>query len=300
MDDGTRVIVGIGEILWDELPGGKRLGGAPANFVYHVRELGGEGVQPLLVSCVGPDQPGREALARWKNLFLSRKFIASDPDHPTGVVTVALDPQGKPFFDIARNAAWDYLPESPQGTALAASADAVCFGTLAQRSPKSKKTIRHFLRRTKPECLRILDLNLRDPYYSREVVEESLSLASVLKINSDEFRVLAEDFVIAGGESAVAAGLLKRWKLRLVAITHGDKGSTLYIPGASITHGGFPNTATDTVGAGDAFSAAVAVGLLNGFPLEKISECANRAASYVCTRPGAMPEMPEEIKGLFR
>jgi fructokinase len=300
MDGGTRVIVGIGEILWDEFPGGKQLGGAPANFIYHVRELGGDGIQPLLVSCVGPDQPGREALARWEKLSLSRKFIARDPDHPTGAVTVALDTQGKPVFDIARNAAWDYLPESPQGMALATAADAVCFGTLAQRSPKSRKTIHHFLRRTKPECLRILDINLRAPFYSREVVEESLSLASVLKINSAEFHVLAEVFLIAGGESAVAAGLMQRWKLRLVAITHGDKGSSLFIPGASSFHGGYPVAATDTVGAGDAFSAAVAVGMLNGFPLEKISACANRAASYVSTRPGAMPELPEEIKNLFR
>ncbi|MGB7537891.1 MAG: carbohydrate kinase [Anaerolineales bacterium] len=300
MDGATRVIVGLGEILWDIFPGGKQLGGAPANFVYHVRELGGGGTQPLLVSCVGPDESGREALARWDALSLSRAFIAVDAEHPTGAVTVALDPRGMPVYDIARNAAWDFLPESPPWMELAAAADAVCFGTLAQRSPQSRKTISNFLHHTKTDCLRILDINLRDPFFSREVVDESLSMAGVLKTNSDEFRVLADYFSIAGGESAVAAGLMRRWKLRLVALTRGEKGSTLYTPNASSTHDGFPVASVDTVGAGDAFSAAVAVGMLGGYPLDRISACANRAASYVCTRPGAMPEMPDEVKKLFR
>jgi fructokinase len=300
MDGEMRVIVGIGEILWDVFPGGKQLGGAPANFIYHVRELGGVGIQPVLVSCVGPDESGREVLARWDGLSLCREFIAVDAEHPTGAVTVALDPQGMPVYDIARNAAWDFLPESPPLMELAAAADAVCFGTLAQRSPQSRKTIHNFLRQTKPECLRILDINLRDPFYTRETVEESLAMANVLKINDGELRVLADTFSIAGGEKAVAAGLMQHWTLRLVALTRGENGSTLFTPGASSAHGGFPVRSTDTVGAGDAFSAAVAVGMLSGFTLEKISECANRAASYVCTRPGAMPEMPEAIKVLFR
>jgi fructokinase len=296
----TKVIVGIGEILWDVFPSGKRLGGAPANFAYHVREIGGGGMQSLAVSCVGEDPPGREILARWDELSLSGEFIAVDAHHPTGMVSVAVDPQGKPVYDIKTDVAWDFLPESPQLRELASTAAAVCFGTLAQRAPRSRKSIRDFLRHAGSGALRILDINLRSPFFSPRILEESLSLANVLKLNADELHILAGTFSISGGDAAVVHALMRRFALRMVALTRGERGSELYSAGGGrSTHGGYPVAVADTVGAGDAFTAAIAAGMLGGFPLEKLNECANRAASFVCTQAGAMPKVPEEIKKLF-
>lgn len=300
MTGGTNVVVGIGEILWDMLPAGKQLGGAPANFIYHVREIGGGELQPLMASCVGEDALGREILARWDGLSLRPEFIAVEAEHPTGTVTVSLDGQGRPVYRIETDVAWDFLPESPPLRDLAATADAVCFGTLAQRGLKSRKCIQNFLRNTKPKALRILDINLRKPFFSKDVVEESLPLADVVKVNSEELRILADYFSISGGEESIVDGLLRRWKLRLVALTKGEQGSLLCSQGARSEHRGYAVNVADTVGAGDAFCAAIAVGMLRGFSLEKINDCANRAASFVCTQPGAMPAMPEEVRNLFR
>jgi fructokinase len=300
MASETRVIVGIGEVLWDVLPSGKVLGGAPANFVFHAKEIGGGDVQPLLVSRVGKDPLGEEILARWEELPLSGEFISVDPVHPTGTVSVTVDPVGTPVYAIDRNAAWDYLADSAQLRELAATADAVCFGTLAQRSPASRKTIQAFLRRVEPDALRMLDVNLRAPFLSREVLEESLPLANILKLNDSELRILAEMFSIDGSEEAAAAGLMRRFPLRWIVLTKGDKGGAIYSAQHKYVHRGYPAKMVDSVGAGDAFAAAVVVGMLRRFPVERILDGANRAASFVCSRSGAMPEMPKEIKGLFQ
>jgi fructokinase len=300
MPDETTVIVGIGEVLWDVLPSGKQLGGAPANFIFHSREIGGGEVQPLLASCVGKDALGAEILARWEDLSLSGEFIAVDPVHPTGTVSVAVDSQGKPVFTIGENAAWDHLTESPQLRELAATADAVCFGTLAQRSPKSRKSIQAFLRQVEPDAIRILDVNLRAPFYSREVLYESLPLANILKLNDAELRILADMFSIAGGEDAVAADLMRRFPLRWIVLTKGEKGSVLYSAQRKFVHRGYPVPVVDSIGAGDAFTAAIAVGMIHNFPAEDLNDCANRLASFVCGKAGAMPSVPDEIKKLFR
>jgi len=296
----TRVIVGIGEVLWDMLPSGKALGGAPANFIYHTREIGGGEMQPLLVSCVGKDPLGKEILERWNDLSLSREFISADKVHPTGAVTVAINPQGKPGYAIGENVAWDFLPENPQLRELAATTDAVCFGTLAQRAPASRKTIRDFLRQVGSEALRILDLNLRAPFFSRSVIEDSLSLANILKVNDEELRVLAGMFSIGGGEETIAAELMRRHPLRWIVLTKGEKGSVLYGAGRKFVHGGYPVKMVDSIGAGDAFTAALAVGMLRNVNAEDLNDCANRLASFVCTQPGAMPAVPEELKMMFR
>ena len=296
----SRVLVGIGEVLWDVLPSGKMLGGAPANFIYHAREIGGVDMQPLLVSCVGKDSPGKEILERWNDLSLSREFISADKIHPTGTVTVTIDPQGKPGYAIGENVAWDFLPENPQLRELAATTDAVCFGTLAQRAPASRKTIQDFLRQVGSEALRILDLNLRAPFFSRSVIEESLSLANILKVNDEEIRVLAGMFSIGGGEEKIAAELMRRHPLRWIVLTKGEKGSVLYGAGRKFVHGGYPVKRADSIGAGDAFAAAIAVGMLRNVNAEDLNDCANRLASFVCTCAGAMPAIPEEIKMMFR
>jgi fructokinase len=183
---------------------------------------------------------------------------------------------------------------------LAASADALCFGTLAQRSPTSRKAIQSFLRQVGRDALRILDLNLRAPFYSREVVEESLLLANILKLNDSELLTLADLFSINGGEEAIAADLLRRSPLQWIVLTKGEMGDVLYSRQQKYVQRGYPVQVVDSVGAGDAFAAAVAVGMLRRFPIEKIIDCANRAASFLCTQPGAMPEVPEEIKRLFQ
>jgi fructokinase len=296
----TRVIVGIGEVLWDMLPAGKALGGAPANFIYHAAEIGGEEVQPLLVSCVGNDPLGREILERWDQFGLSGEFISVDALHPTGAVTVTVDPHGEPVYAIGEHAAWDFLPQTPQLRELAATADAVCFGTLAQRAPASRKAIQDFLRQVGQDALRILDLNLRAPFISRAVTEESLSLANVLKINDEELRALAEMFSITGGEDAVAEGLMRRYPLRWIVLTKGEGGSVLHSPRRKFVHRGYSGLVADSVGAGDAFAAAIAVGMLRGAAPEEINERANRLASFVCTRAGAMPPVPDELKIIFR
>jgi fructokinase len=296
----TNVIVGIGEVLWDLLPSGKQLGGAPANFIFHSREIGGGEVQPLLVSCVGKDALGDEILARWEDLSLSEEFIAVDKNHPTGTVSVAVDPQGKAVFTFGENAAWDYLPESPQMRELAATADAVCFGTLAQRSPKTRKSIQAFLRLVGSDALRIFDINFRPPFVSREVLEESLPLANILKLNDSELHVLADLLSIAGGEDAVAADLTRRFPLRWIVLTKGEKGSVLYSAQRKFVHRGYPVKVVDSIGAGDAFAAAIALGMIRNLPADELNDCANRLASFVCGKVGAMPTVPEEIKKIFQ
>jgi fructokinase len=295
-----RVIVGIGEVLWDVLPSGKALGGAPANFIYHAMAIGGGDAQPLLVSRVGKDPLGDEILGRWDELSLSGEFISVDKNRPTGTVSITIDQQGKPVYTIGEDAAWDYLAESAQIRELAATADAVCFGTLAQRSPKSRKSIQAFLRQVGQDALCILDVNLRLPFFTREVIEESLPLANVLKLNDAELHILADMFSIAGGEDAVSADLMRRFHLRWVVLTKGEKGSVLYSAQHKNVHRGYPVQVVDSVGAGDAFTAAVVVGLLNRFSMEKLNDYANRVASFVCTQPGAMPKVPEEIRKLFQ
>ena len=294
-----RVIVGIGEVLWDLLPSGKVLGGAPANFVYHAGAIGGEDVQPLLVSCVGKDALAREIFEQWEDLGMSREFLSVDPTHPTGTVSVTISPQGQPSYDIGVNVAWDFLPESPQLRELAATADAVCFGTLAQRAPASRKTIQTFLRGVGPDALRILDINLRAPFYSRAIIEESLLLAKILKINQEELSVLSGMFSIGGGEENVAAELMHRFALHWIIFTKGEKGSVLYGRWRKFVYTGSPVKVVDSIGAGDAFAAAIAVGMLRDMPAENLNECANRLAAYVCTQSGAMPPVPDDFRRLF-
>jgi fructokinase len=296
---GSVIVVAIGEILWDEFPSGKRMGGAPANFIHHVRELGGNQFQPLLVSAVGDDPSGREILQNWNERGLSAKYLAVDPKHSTGSVGVAVAAEGKPVYEIRRNVAWDFLPGEPTLRGLAEQADAICFGTLAQRAPQSRKAIRKFLAKAKPGALRILDLNLRAPFASEEIVTESLPLADVLKVNAEELLQLADWYALSGDAEAVAQALLRRTELRLIALTRGADGSALYAPAEKSVRPGVPVAVVDTVGAGDAFTAALAIGMLRGFPLDKINENAIRAAAFVCTQSGAMPEIPEAIKTLF-
>ena len=191
MNSGSRryFCIGLGEVLWDLLPGGRQLGGAPANFAYHAHALGAES---LVVSRVGRDDLGRDLLERLNALGLATSGISVDPVAPTGTVSVTLDPTGQPAYTIHTDVAWDFLEAGPEVLRVAAGADAVCFGTLAQRHPVARESIRRVLQATRPEALRIFDINLRQRFWSRDVIVESLALANVLKLNDEELPILAE------------------------------------------------------------------------------------------------------------
>jgi fructokinase len=290
-------LVGLGEILWDLLPQGKQLGGAPANFAYHAAALGAEAA---VASCVGADELGREMLARLDALKLERLAVAIDPKHPTGTVTVELDADGRPRYTIHEGVAWDFIPFGPALADLAVRADAVCFGSLAQRAPQSRQTIETFLDHTLSSCLHIFDVNLRQSYYDRQVLLESLKRAHVVKLNDEELPRVCELLELGSGEDSEAAlhALVSRYSLRLAVLTCGPAGSLLISPEKASSLPGRAVTVADTVGAGDAFTAAIALGVLQEADLESLHKRAARLAAYVCTQPGATPPVPEELKKL--
>jgi fructokinase len=287
------VAVGIGEVLWDLLPSGKQLGGAPANFAYHARQLGARGV---VVSAVGRDALGEEILRKLHDLGLDTSHVAVDHDHPTGTVSVKLDAAGVPSYVIHENAAWDFLDDGALDLeSEAARWDVICFGTLAQRNRQSHGCIIDIL--THALGLKIFDINLRQHYYDRTVIHESLELADVLKLNDDEVAIVARLFDLAE-PATLPRVLFDRYRsLRLIAVTRGGRGSALHSRDAAPTeHPGTTVTnVLDTVGAGDAFTAALAVGLLRNVPLDRINAGANRLAAYVCSQPGATPPIPAEL-----
>ena len=282
-------VIGIGEILWDLLPSGKQLGGAPANFALHARALG---ARSGVISRVGRDALGAEILQRLQTLGLPIAEIQADPSAPTGTVSVELSAEGQPRFTIHENVAWDFLALEKTALAAVAEADAVAFGTLAQRREPARGTIQALLAAVRPGALRILDLNLRQNYYSRELIETSLRLASVVKCNDAELPVLADMLGLRGSARQQIERLARRHAQRLVCLTRGAHGSLLYSGGQWADDPSQPVTVKDTVGAGDAFTAALTVGVLSGKPLDAINRRANQVARYVCSCEGATPPLP--------
>ena len=288
------ILVGIGEILWDILPQGPRLGGAPANFAYYAQALGERGI---IVSKVGRDSEGEKILAKMRFHGLESKYIAIDDKHPTGMVTVKLDNRGIPQFEIHEDCAWDYLEITPQLRELAQQVDAVCYGSLAQRSPASRQSIREFIAQTRSDCLRIFDVNLRAPFYASEDIDFLLRKSQILKLNEDELWILAELFQIENKqEKLIINFFFATYPIELIVLTRGERGSTLYTREKISNSSAFPVKVKDTVGAGDAFTAAVAVGLLYHKGLDKINETANQIAAFVCTQPGAWTPLSDELK----
>lgn len=283
--------VGLGEILWDVLPGGRTLGGAPANFAYHVNALGGAGVP---VSRVGDDELGREALSLLVQRGLNIDAVSVDPDRPTGTVDARVDASGVASYVFPDDVAWDFLVPDENSLALAARADAVCFGTLAQRSATSRETIRQFLARA-GGALKVFDINLRQDFYTPEIIVGSLDLADALKINDDELRVVTSLFGLPSDERGALRALMERYSLRLAVLTRGAAGSLILSPDGESDLAGGPVAVADTIGAGDSFTAALVVGYLAGRSLDEINRFAARVAAYVCSRAGGMPDMLEEF-----
>lgn len=286
-------IVGIGEILWDILPEGKKLGGAPANFSYHAKELGTNGI---IVSCVGDDDLGKEIIDNLEELGLTDEYLSVNRDYPTGTVSVKLDEERKPEYTIHENVAWDFIPLKSKLIDLANTADAVGFGTLAQRSKLSRNTIRDFLNATKSNCIHVFDINLRQSYYNKEIIEDLLTITDLLRLNDEELPELAEMFDLKGKESDQLSELLGKFSLQLITLTKGERGSRLYNGKEDSRHHGYSIDVVDTVGAGDAFTAAVTLGFLKGIPLDEVNDYANKTAAFVCSKKGATPELSASLK----
>jgi len=284
-------IIGIGEILWDMLPEGKRPGGAPSNFAYVAGALGNHG---HVLSRVGDDEAGSELLAELKTKNLATETIQIDAEYPTGAVNVRFN-DGQPVYEIAENAAWDFLELTDQWRESALNSDAICFGSLAQRSDAACKTIRETVNLVKN--LRIFDVNLRGQFFSREILRKSFNMANVAKLNADELPLVAEIFEIKKlNPEKAARDLLVKFGLKMVCVTRGANGSLLVTKKNSSEHAGFKSAVADTIGAGDAITAALAHGLLRRRTLGEINEFANKVGAFVASQTGAMPRFSEEFR----
>jgi fructokinase len=284
-------VIGLGEILWDVFPSGRRLGGAPANFAYCAHLLGN---RAIIASRIGADELGRELRQALHQAGVSDSSLQTDSSHPTGTVQVQLSSEGQPSFRIMEAVAWDFLEWNESWETLARSADAICFGTLAQRSPVSRSSILKFLDTAAPDALRVFDINLRQSFYSRDIVTSSLEHASILKLNNEELPVLSSMLGAgSGAESSVCQHLLNQFDLQLVCVTRGANGSLMVDRKGMHEHPGFTVEVADTVGAGDAFTAGLVHERLRGGTLAEINDTANRMGAWVASRPGAMPVAPE-------
>jgi fructokinase len=280
-------VVGLGEVLWDVLPECTCLGGAPSNFAYVTTLMGDQGI---VASRVGEDSRGLEALRRLEQLGLNIDHVQTDRQHPTGTVKVDIDVQGFAHYEIAQPVAWDFLEWTSNWQRLAETADAICFGSLAQRSKESRATIRRFLGAASSSAVRVFDVNLRQSYYSQEVLAESMRLADIVKLNDEELpKIMSLAGIPHKDELSSAQRLLGTYDLKLVCITRGGRGSLLACRGSSNEHGGFRVRVADTVGSGDAFTAGLVHEYLHGASLELMNEVANLVGAWVASEVGAMP-----------
>ena len=289
------IVVGMGEALWDVLPDGKKIGGAPANFAFHA---GQAGMDSRVVSAVGNDALGEEALATLEGKGLNIEAVAR-VDFPTGVVNVSLGEQGIPQYDICEGVAWDNIPFTPALANLARQAQAVCWGSLAQRNEVSRKTIFSFLDAmpSDEERLKVFDINLRQQFYTLEIIEASCRRANVLKINDEELVLVSELLRLgAGSPEVLCRSLMERYGLRILVLTCGVNGSYVFTP-VETSYRVTPKVqVADTVGAGDSFTATLVGELLRNAPVGVAHEHAVEVAAYVCTQQGAMAEWPDSLR----
>jgi fructokinase len=297
------LILGIGELLWDLLPEGPRLGGAPANFAVMAARLGNHAG---ILSRIGRDELGRNAVERLDPLPADTTFLEVDPAQLTGRVTVAFE-GGQPVYTIHQPAAWDFMELTGEWVQLAERADAICFGSLAQRSHESRQTIQTLAAQTSASCVRVFDVNLRPPFFSSEVIQESLELATVIKMNDAELPQILALLGLRGlaRQEEPMSGLLRRAAGRLLAefpsiemvvVTRGSHGSLLVTRKEWHEHPGFPVQIADTIGAGDAFAAAIVHYMLRGASLARLNEAGNRWGAWVASQSGAMPPLPDAVR----
>jgi fructokinase len=280
-------VVGLGELLWDLFPEGKQLGGAPANFAYMTSLLGDNG---LVASRIGNDALGRSAARRLQRIGLKSSYLQLDSVHRTGTANVRVDSGGQPTFEFAESVAWDFFQWTTEWGHLAEQTDAVCFGSLAQRSPESRATIRAFLKAVGDRTLRVFDVNLRQMFYSAGALDESLRLTDIVKLNRDELPVVVKVLGQALEDEEKAARWLRdTYNLKLACVTRGALGSLLISEKERHEHPGYQVRVADTVGAGDAFTAALVYHYLRRAPLPALNEAANRMGAWVASQTGATP-----------
>lgn len=285
-------VVAIGAVLWDVFPDGERLGGAPANFAVHAAALG---ARSTMVSCVGDDARGKAALEILGGRGVALDAVQVQTHRPTGSVNVTFV-DGQPAYEIVEGVAWDAITWCSELALIAQSAHALCFGTLEQREAQSRRAIRNFLDAASPDCLRVFDINFRQHYHTDEIVRESIARADVLKLNDEEV-VLLRDYV--GGEEDVdvfLTGILARFDLQCVILTLGEQGCRVVSEGEICQAVGKRQQVVNTVGAGDAFTAAFVMHLLDGAPMQICAEQANAVGGFVTTQDGGMPPLPAHFR----
>ena len=288
-------VVGLGEILWDVFPERKVLGGAPANFAYHVSQFGFNG---YAVSAIGNDLLGKEILKSLEEKELN--YLIEQTDFPTGIVKVQLDGRGIPTYEITENVAWDNIPFTTRLENLAKNTTTVCFGSLAQRNEVSRATIHKFLDLMPADSLKVFDINLRLKYFSKDIITTSLNKASALKINDEEIVKIAEIFELKGTDEELCQQLLDKYKLKFLILTKGTRGSYVLTPYEKSFLATPKVTIADTVGAGDSFTAAFVASYLNGRSIAQSHQLAVEVSAYVCQQHGAMPRLADAHLELFR
>lgn len=295
MNNQKRYVVGLGEVLWDVLPEGKKLGGAPSNFAYHAGQFLGMN-NTIAVSALGEDKLGEETIKALEEHQLN--CLLPRVPYPTGTVQVQLDEQGIPTYDIKENVAWDNIPFTKEIEEVASSCRAVCFGSLAQRNVVSRETIHRFLDLTPKDCMKIFDINLRQNFYNKEIIKESLQRCNVLKINDEELVLIGRMFGYPGLDIENKCWLiLGKYNLDMLVLTCGTNGSYVFTPGQMSFQETPKVEVADTVGAGDSFTGSFCAAILNGKPVTEAHKLAVEVSAYVCTQNGAMPTLPETFKG---
>lgn len=291
----TDIVVGLGEILWDVFPERKILGGAPANFAYHISQFGFNG---YTVSAIGEDLLGKEILENLEQKGLN--YLIEKTVYPTGTVQVTLDKEGIPQYKILENVAWDNIPFTARTENLAKNTRTACFGSLAQRNEVSRATIRQYLETMPEDSLKIFDINLRQKFYSKELIHESLTLANILKINDEEILVVADLYGWPGEEQDICKRLLNEYKLDIIILTKGTEGSYVFTPRQTSSLPTPKVHVADTVGAGDSFTAAFIAAYMYGERIEDAHQLAVEISAYVCQQHGAMPKLTDAHLELFR
>ena len=286
-----RKIVGLGEALWDCLPDGKKLGGAPANFAYHAGQFG---FDTLAVSALGEDALGEETIAALEEHKLNYRMPRIP--YPTGTVQVTLDEQGIPTYNIREGVAWDNIPFTPEIEEVAKTCQAVCFGSLAQRSVVSRETIGKFLDATPSDCVKIFDINLRQSFFTKEIIEASMRRCNILKINDEELVVVSRMFELPDlDEEKRCKQLIKDYNLDILVLTCGTNGSYVFTADKSYYQPTPKVEVADTVGAGDSFTGSFCAALLKGKSIPEAHELAVKVSAFVCTQNGAMPTLPKDF-----
>ena len=286
-----RKIVGLGEALWDCLPDGKKLGGAPANFAYHEGQFG---FDTLAVSALGEDALGEETIAALEEHKLN--YLMPRIPYPTGTVQVTLDEQGIPTYNIREGVAWDNIPFTPEIEEVAKTCQAVCFGSLAQRSVVSRETIGKFLDATPSDCVKIFDINLRQSFFTKEIIEASMRRCNILKINDEELVVVSRMFELPDlDEEKRCKQLIKDYNLDILVLTCGTNGSYVFTADKSYYQPTPKVEVADTVGAGDSFTGSFCAALLKGKSIPEAHELAVKVSAFVCTQNGAMPTLPKDF-----